>query len=104
MFRGKTTRATKPKVALLVETSGGYGRSVLRGIGRYARLHGPWSFYVLPRGHEQSLPDRSSWKCDGIIARIESRAVAEAIAAAKVPVVGLDFRRMICRRAGRSSR
>ena len=91
MLRGKATRATKPKVALLVETSGGYGRSVLRGIGRYARLHGPWSFYVLPRGHEQSLPDRSSWKSDGIIARIESRAVAEAIAAAKVPVVGLDF-------------
>ena len=67
----------KPRVALLIETSGGYGRSVLRGIGRYARLHGPWSFYVLPRGHEQSLPDPSSWKVDGIIARIESRAVAD---------------------------
>jgi len=91
MLRGSKPTVTKPKVALLVETSGGDGRSVLRGIGRYARPHGPWSFYVLPRGHEQSLPDRSSWKGDGIMACIESRAVAGAIAAARVPVVGLDF-------------
>ena len=37
-----------PKVALLIETARGYGRQMLRAIVRYARLHGPWSFYVTP--------------------------------------------------------
>src|SRR6185295_10022596 len=40
--------ASVPKVALLIETSRGYGRAMLRGIVRYARLHGPWSFYITP--------------------------------------------------------
>jgi len=30
-----------PKVALLIETARGYGRQMLLGIVRYARLHGP---------------------------------------------------------------
>jgi len=80
----------RPRIALLVETSGGYGRNVLRGIADYSRLNGPWSFYVLPRGHEQSLPDMKQWRGTGIIARIESKAIATAIAAARVPVVSLD--------------
>jgi len=80
----------RPRVALLIETSGSYGRNVLRGISDYSRLNGPWSFYLLPRGHEQSLPDMRSWQGNGIIARIESRSIAAAIAAARVPVVSLD--------------
>lgn len=45
-----------PKVALLLETSREYGRQLLRGIMRYARLHGPWSFVVSPGHFEQQLP------------------------------------------------
>lgn len=45
-----------PKVALLIETSQGYGRAMLRGIVRYGRLHGPWRFYVTPGDFEQALP------------------------------------------------
>lgn len=84
-------RVDKPKVALLIETSGGYGRSFLAGVARYARLHGPWSFYILPRGHEQVLPDMKQWGGTGIIARVRSRKVAAAIAAAEVPAIGLDL-------------
>ena len=40
--------ATIPHVALLVETSREYGREVLRGVMRYARLHGPWAFHITP--------------------------------------------------------
>jgi LacI family transcriptional regulator len=79
-----------PRVALLIETSGSYGRDALAGISEYSRAHGPWSFYVLPRAHEQSLPDMKSWRPTGIIARIESKAAARVIANAGVPVVGLD--------------
>jgi len=80
----------RPRVALLVETSGGYGRNVLAGVAEYSRLQGYWSFYLLPRAHDQSLPDMKMWRGTGIIARIESPHVARTIAAAKVPLVGLD--------------
>lgn len=33
------------KVILLTETTHAYGRGLLRGIAKYSKLHGPWSFY-----------------------------------------------------------
>jgi LacI family transcriptional regulator len=39
-----------PRVALLIESSRTYGRGVLRGIAKYAHIHGPWS--IIPHsGH-----------------------------------------------------
>jgi LacI family transcriptional regulator len=80
-----------PKVALLVETSRGYGRAMLRGIVRYARLHGPWRFYVTPGDFIQALPHMNQWGGTGIIARIESVETARAILAAKLPTIALDI-------------
>ena len=80
-----------PKVALLVETARGYGREVLHGIVRYARLHGPWAFYVTPGDFAQSLPPMEEWGGTGIIARVETPQVAKAILATRLPVVALDL-------------
>ncbi|MCA9260976.1 MAG: substrate-binding domain-containing protein [Planctomycetales bacterium] len=80
-----------PRVALLIETSRGYGRALLRGIVRYARLHGPWEFYITPGDFEQKLPDMTRWGGTGIIARIENARVAKAIIATGLPVVALDI-------------
>ncbi|HYO24757.1 MAG TPA: XylR family transcriptional regulator [Lacipirellulaceae bacterium] len=79
-----------PKVALLIETSRGYGRGLLRGIVRYARLHGPWRFYLTPGDFAQALPQMHQWGGTGIIARIETAEVARAILAAKLPTIALD--------------
>jgi LacI family transcriptional regulator len=79
-----------PRVALLIETSRGYGRGMLRGIVRYARLHGPWRFYLTPGDFAQALPQMRQWGGTGIIARIETPEVARAILAAKLPTIGLD--------------
>jgi len=83
-----------PKVTLLIESSRGYGRGLLRGIVRYAQLHGPWSFYIRPGDFEQTLPEMKLWGGAGIIARVENRQMAEAILAAEVPtvLVGVDPR------------
>lgn len=81
-----------PKVALLVETARGYGRGLLRGIVRYARLHGPWSFYVTPGDFEQALPKMRQWGGTGIIARIETASVAKAILKSGLPTIALDLR------------
>src|SRR5689334_17266468 len=76
-----------PKVALLLETSTGYGRGLLRGIVRYSRLHGPWSLYVAPGHLEQALPKAKSWGGTGIIARIRSPRMAQLIRATGLPFV-----------------
>jgi len=81
-----------PKVALLVETSHGYGRDLLRGVVRYARLHGPWSFYVTPGDYEQAVPKMRQWGGTGIIARIMTPEAAKAILASRLPTIALDLR------------
>jgi len=89
-----------PKVALLVETSRGYGRDFLR-VMLYARMHGPWGFYVTPGDFVQALPRMRSWGGTGIIARVETPEVARAILASRLPTIALGLSDEP--RAGRSS-
>lgn len=58
-----------PKVILLIESSRASGRSVLRGVAKYARHHGPWAFYWEPRGLETVWPRLKKLHADGIILR-----------------------------------
>lgn len=83
--------ASIPKVALLIETSRGYGRGLLRGIVRYARLHGPWAFYLTPADFKQELPRMKAWGGTGIIARVETPEIARHIAQSGLPTVCLDL-------------
>ncbi len=77
-----------PHVALLVETSLGSGRDILRGIAAYARQQRNWSLFHEPRGLEESAPDwLKGWKGDGIIARVQTPQLAEAVKATGLPVV-----------------
>lgn len=90
-----------PRVALLIETSRGYGRQFLKGVIRYARLHGPWGFYITPGDLEQVLPRMRRWGGTGIIARVETPQAARAIVMAKLPtiLVGLSSLRVHRNRA-----
>jgi Transcriptional regulators len=75
-------------VALIVETSLASGRDILRGIAQYIREHGPWSVYHEPRGLEEDVPRwLARWRGDGIIARVQTRQIAEAVLATGLPVV-----------------
>ena len=67
-----------PKVILLIETSRAYGRGLLQGIAKYARLHGPWVFYNEPGGLATVMPKMKHWNADGIIMR-QSRRVSVAL-------------------------
>ena len=58
-----------PRVVLLLESSRASGRELLRGVARYAHLHGPWSFYWEPAGLERAWPMLKSLDADGIIMR-----------------------------------
>lgn len=86
-------RSSLRRVALLIEASRGYGRGLLRGIARYVRAHDHWSVFY----QECRLGDLPSWLAewegDGIIARIESRAMARSILRKGLPVV--DVRNLL---------
>ncbi|MGB9879988.1 MAG: XylR family transcriptional regulator, partial [Anaerolineae bacterium] len=95
-MKKRPKRDSLPRVALLIETSRGYGRQFLRGVIRYGRLHGPWGFYITPGDLEQALPRMRRWGGTGIIARVETPHVARAILATKLPaiLVGLSAARV----------
>ena len=85
-----TTRSERrrPHVALIIETSLGSGRDILRGVARYVREHEPWALYHEPHGLEESVPQwLRRWNGDGIIARIQTRRIAQQLAASGIPVV-----------------
>jgi LacI family transcriptional regulator len=80
-----------PKIALLVETSRGFGREFLLGMARYSRLHGPWSFHITPGDYKQVVPKMKQWGGTGIIARIADQRIAEAVVNAKVPTIAIGL-------------
>jgi LacI family transcriptional regulator len=97
-----------PKVILLIESSRAYGRGLLRGIAKYAHLHGPWMFYSEPeytqlsglgtyrfgRG-EPLMPSLEDWKADGIIARIANLEKSRSILPKKVPIIAIPTKNKI---------
>jgi LacI family transcriptional regulator len=80
-----------PKVALLVETSRGFGREFLLGMARYSRLHGPWSFHLTPGDYKQVVPKMKQWGGTGIIARIADKRAAQAVINANLPTIALGL-------------
>ncbi|MBI3858257.1 MAG: DNA-binding transcriptional regulator [Planctomycetes bacterium] len=58
----------------------------------YVRQHKPWSIY-LPELGRGDVPPR--WRGDGVIARIETRAIARAVARTGLPVVDVSAGRHI---------
>ncbi len=75
-----------PRVILLVESSRGSGRALLRGIANYAHHHGPWSFYWEPGGLEKAWPTLRHIEADGIILR-DVKKVDEALASGLPAIV-----------------
>jgi LacI family transcriptional regulator len=87
---------TPPKVALLVETSNAYARGLLRGIVSYIREHRPWSLYLSEHNRGDRPPGwLAGWKGPGIIARIETPAMAAVARKLQMPIVDVSAARLI---------
>lgn len=84
----------KRSVALLVETSNEYARGILRGVLRYQQEHERWTI-DLPEQHRGADPPMwiRRYQGHGIIARIETGAIARAVRAAKLPTVDVSAAR-----------
>jgi LacI family transcriptional regulator, galactose operon repressor len=80
----------RPSVAILIESSRGYGRELLLGVANYIRDHSPWFVYR----QEQKLVDEfprwlKSWRGEGIITRLENPKAVQFIRRLGIPVVQL---------------
>jgi LacI family transcriptional regulator len=79
-----------PRVAILVDTSTNWGRSVLNGVIAYTRAHGPWQIFVEARGLEEHLQLPKGWAGDGVIARVSTDRMAAELKAKRLPVVNVS--------------
>ncbi|MCA9032063.1 MAG: xylose operon transcription regulator XylR, partial [Planctomycetaceae bacterium] len=87
---------SRRSVALLVETSNAYARGLLRGVIAYQREHGNWSV-SLPEQQRTAGPPAwlKGWRGDGIIARIETPEMAQALKRKKVPIIDVSAARHV---------
>ena len=58
-----------PRVVLLLESSRGSGRALLRGIANYAQYRGPWAFFWEPHGLDEVWPRLDELAPQGFILR-----------------------------------
>jgi len=82
---------TPPRVALIVEMSGTYGREILAGIARYQKSHQPWSVFLEERELRAPPPPwllKRRW--DGIICRSMTAKLAQAFRRRRIPSVDLN--------------
>jgi LacI family transcriptional regulator len=85
------------KILLLTDFSSGYSRSLLQGIVRYSREHGPWVFYRMPQYYRELYGDdgvvrwAKEWKADAIIAQLENVDL-EKLNELKIPIIIQNYR------------
>ena len=86
------------KVILIIDFSEEYGKSLLRGISRYAREHGPWIFCRMPTfyretiGVEGILKWAREWGADGIIGQFYNEPDIRKFRKSNIPVIAQDFK------------
>ena len=80
-------------VALIVETSGVYGREILKGFARYRNTHEPWSVFLDERELNTPPPEwLLEWDGDGVICRSTTPALAVALRKRGMAVIDLNDR------------
>lgn len=79
-----------PHVAVLVDTSTGWGRRLIRGILGYVRKNDPWYLWVEAKGRNETLRLPKVWNGDGVIARVSTPATARHLNDFGVPVINIS--------------
>ena len=82
------------KVALLIETSNRYGRDLLYGVRDWMGAGGRWAVRFTEQARGAAVPSwLKGWAGDGIIARVDSPAIAAALKRTGLPVVDVSAER-----------
>ncbi|GAB3023056.1 XylR family transcriptional regulator [Spirosoma pulveris] len=86
------------KIILLIDFSEEYSKSLLKGITKYSREHGPWVFCRMPLFHRETmgidgiLDWAREWEADGIVGQLYNDVSVEKIVQAGIPVIAQDFK------------
>lgn len=89
---------TIPQVVVIFYSSFKVVRDLRRGILKYARQHGPWGIHLIEgRPNEQKLLRLKEWGCTGIIGRLYTPELIQAVIAAKLPTVIFEPPAELCR-------
>jgi len=80
---------------MLIESSTGYGRGILRGVARYAKERDDWELTVQPRGMGEAVSSLRSNLWDGVISRLSEQRAAEAVQRWTCPVIELLYNEQI---------
>lgn len=86
------------KVILLSDFAEEYTKDLLRGITRYSRDHGPWTFCRTPLYYRETMGIDGivrwarEWEADGIIGQFYNEAEVKKFTDAGIPVIAQDFR------------
>jgi LacI family transcriptional regulator len=83
-------KRSKLRVAIMIETSRGFGRGVIRGVIRYAKLHGPWMCYLLPGDRPRPVPPPRVWDGDGVIGRVSDPEIFSQIRRRGLKAVSIE--------------
>lgn len=78
------------RIALLVDTSTGWGRSIVRGVHQQVLHQYAWQLFLEPRGVGEVLRLPPSWAGDGVIARVGDELTARHLLEREIPVVNVS--------------
>jgi len=79
------------RVCLLIDTSTSWGVRLIKGISRHAQEVGDWLIHVEPWGRYERFRVPQGWQGQGIIARINHKALADDIAEIGLPAINLSW-------------
>ncbi len=78
------------RVLLLIESSRGYGRDCLRGVGAFLRTRESWRVLHVERSLSETFPKQlRRWRADGALTRMETTDMARVVASLQIPTVDL---------------
>jgi len=77
-------------VALLLDTSTGWGRRIVEGVLAYAQECESWNIWIEPRGQSEDMKLPEGWSGDGIIARVSTSRIAQRLMQANAEVVNIS--------------
>jgi LacI family transcriptional regulator len=86
------------KIILLSDFGEEYYKNLLRGITRYSKDHGPWTFCKMPTYYRETigidgiLQWAREWEADGIIGQFYNDQEVEKFTKAGIPVIAQDFK------------
>ena len=79
-----------PRIAVLINTSTGWGQRLIRGIIQYAHERGPWALWIEPSTFQPEVHVPEGWRGQGIIARVATRTMARHIQSTGLPCVNIS--------------